>query len=88
MKKQMDWFSLNSLIALTESINGKFVKILDSITNTFKEVYKNIEDVDAKTFSLSYLPDTEEMYFSSSPYNTGYDSDTETLSFTHTPPTS
>lgn len=86
MKKPMDWFSLLSLTALTESINNKLVKMLSSITDTFQEVYKNIEYVDAKTFSLSYLPETEEMYFDSSPYNTEYDSDEETLSFARTPP--
>lgn len=87
MKKPMNWFSLISLSALTEAINNKLATIMTSITNTFNEVYQNIEYVDAKTFSLSYLPETEEMYFSSSPYNTEYTSDDETLSFERTPPT-
>lgn len=60
----MRWFSLNSLTYLANIINEKFKSLTSTITNTFNEVYDNLDELDntkaesEHTHTVSDITDT------------------------------
>lgn len=83
----MDWFSRKSLKALIDSMNHKLSLICDSIMNTFKEIYSNLETLNSamEPNSLSYDPELESLVLpkrtTEITYLTHYDAENDTLDF-------
>lgn len=73
----MEWFSGKNLQRLISLVQGDMTAFLSSVTQTFQEVYGNMDALDEKITGVTYLSETETVVI---PESIGsYDSETETV---------
>lgn len=73
----MEWFSGKNLQRLISLVQGDMTAFLSSVTQTFQEVYGNMDALDEKITGVTYSSETETVVI---PESIGsYDSETETV---------
>lgn len=73
----MKWFSGKNLQRLISLVQGDMTAFLSSVTQTFQEVYDNMDTLDEKIIGVTYSSETETVVI---PESIGsYDNGTETI---------
>lgn len=73
----MEWFSYESLKRLVSNLMGRHNTFTQSVTNTFSEVYENLENIDRRVEALENATRVENGVLYLNPVSTAeYDAET------------